>query len=136
MPYHLSFDVKRHYVSTKAGITVEAVLRHGQSTANCVAKIDTGAQLCLFEREVGEFLGIEVERGSPVHLATLTGTIPAYGNEIALEVLGLAFEIIAYFPQSTELRHNILGRQGFLQLVGAGLVDYDCDLYLSPYDGS
>ncbi|MGH9760202.1 MAG: hypothetical protein ACREDR_43665, partial [Blastocatellia bacterium] len=125
MAYQLSFDVRHRFDSMEAGITVEAALRHGALTANCLAKIDTGAQLCLFERGVADILGLEAERGSPVHLSTLTGTLRAYGHDIILEVLGLTFETTAYFPESRDLRRNILGRQGFLQLVTFGLVDYD-----------
>ena len=133
MAYQLSFDVKQRYISSESGITVEAILHSGQKTANCLAKIDTGAQLCLFERAAGELLGLEIEKGMPIELSTLTGTMLAYGFEITMEVLGLEFVSTVYFPQSSHIHRNILGRQGFLQLLKFGLVDYDSELYLSSY---
>src|SRR5258708_19121286 len=116
MAFHLSFDHRQRYDSQESGITIEAGLRHGEASINCVAKIDTGAQVCLFEREIGEFLGIEIERGLAIDLATLTGTLRAYGHETILETLGFTFETFAYFPESREVRRNILGRYGWLQL--------------------
>ena len=134
MPFQLNFGLRHSYDSLESGITIEAVLRRGAATINCTAKVDTGAQVCLFEREIGEFLGIEIERGLGTELSTLTGTMRAYGHEIILETLGVAFESFAYFPESREVRRNILGRYGWLQLVRLGVVDYDRELYLSRYD--
>jgi len=134
MSFQLNFGQRQRYDSRENGITIEAILRHGEATINCAAKIDTGAQVCLFEREIGEFLGIQIERGSEMELTTLTGTLRAYGHEIILETLGFRFETLAYFPDSPEVRRNILGRYGWLQLVRLGVVDYDSELYLSRYD--
>jgi len=53
---------------------------------------------------------------------------------MVLQTLGLEFQTFVYFAKSYEVRRNILGRQGWLQLVRLGLVDYDSELYLSPYD--
>jgi hypothetical protein len=58
----------------------------------------------------------------------------AYGHEVELETLGLRFQSLIYFPESYTVRRNILGRQGWLQLVKLGLIDYDCELYLSLQD--
>jgi hypothetical protein len=79
-------------------------------------------------------LGIVVESGHPKQLSTLAGSLMAYGHEVELETLGLRFQSLIYFPESYTVRRNILGRQGWLQLVKLGLIDYDCELYLSLQD--
>ncbi|PYS63381.1 MAG: hypothetical protein DMF74_10285 [Acidobacteria bacterium] len=67
-------------------------------------------------------------------METLTGVLTAYGHEVVLETLGVQLQTLVYFAEGAEMRRNLLGRQGWLQLVRIGLVDYDSELYLSPYD--
>ena len=131
MPHNLTFEKRQTYDSLEIGITLEAILRHGLNQAVCEAKVDTGAQVCLFEREVGERLGLEIESGFRRELGTLTGSFVAFGHEVVLETLGLAFDTMVYFPQEYDIRRNLLGRQGWLQLVQLGLIDYDSEIYLS-----
>ncbi|HWQ31903.1 MAG TPA: aspartyl protease family protein [Blastocatellia bacterium] len=100
----------------------------------CKAKIDTGAQFCLFERDVGEALGIDIESGLRVNLETLTGRMIAWGHEVSLTTLGLRFDTMIYFAESYEMNRNLLGRQGWLQLVRLAIVDYEEEIYLSPYE--
>jgi hypothetical protein len=136
MAFQLNFSQRHKYDSLESGITIETTLHHGDLEITCEAKIDTGSQLCLFEREIGEYLGVEVESGLKVELATLAGTLTAFGHEITLETLGLTFDTFVYFPLSHSIQRNILGRQGWLQLIRLGIVDYDNELYLSAYDDS
>jgi hypothetical protein len=49
-----------------------------------VAKIDTGASHCLFERHYGEQLGLEIETGIAQKFSTATGTFLAYGHNLTL----------------------------------------------------
>jgi len=134
VPYSLAFQQRFRYDSLEQGITLDVVLSRGQEYAVCAAKIDTGAQFCLFEREIAEGLGIEVERGWRVEIGTLAGSLVAFGHEISLETMGLNSHTVVYFPLHYNLQRNILGRQGWLQLVKLAVVDYDSEIYLSPYD--
>jgi hypothetical protein len=111
-------------------------LHYGELEIICDAKIDTGWQICLFEREIGEYLNIEIESGLKCELATLAGNLIAFGHEITLETLGLTFNTFVYFPLSYSVQRNILGRHGWLQLIRLGIVDYDSEIYLSTYDDS
>lgn len=133
MVFQLGFNSWSKYDSLKTGITISAVLQYGDLTATCDAKIDTGSEICLFERELGELLEIDIETGFPKSLSTLTGELMAYGHEIILETLGIEFQTFVYFAESYEVRRNLLGREGWLQLVKIGVVDYDSEIYLSPY---
>ena len=67
-------------------------------------------------------------------LETLTRVLTAYGHEVVLELLGLKLQTVVYFAERDEVRRNLLGRQGWLQLLRLGIVDYDSELYLSLYD--
>lgn len=134
MPFHLTFTQKSHYDSQSLGISVEVTLQRGSEEAITTAKIDTGAQVCLFARQIGEDLGINIETGWRLELQTLAGSLVAYGHEVTLEVLGLTFSTVVYFAADTNLKRNLLGRQGWLQLVKLAIIDYDSEIYLSPYD--
>ena len=97
MPYQLDFQKRQRYESLKSGISVDATLRRAGLETTCLAKIDTGSAVCLFERGAGEFLEIEIESGTAKTLSTLTGRLLAYGHEIVLETLGLEFQTVVYF---------------------------------------
>lgn len=53
-----------------------------------------------------------------------------------LLVLALEFESIAYFAEDAAFNRNALGRQGRLDRIRLGLVDYEGKLYLSDYNDS
>ena len=132
-PFQLSFVRREKYSSLAAGINIETTLRVGELFINCDAKVDTGAEVCLFQRAIGEALEIAIENGIKKRLETLTGLLTAYGHEVVLETLGLQLQTVVYFAESDEVRRNLLGRQGWLQLIRLGIVDYDSELYLSLY---
>jgi hypothetical protein len=67
-------------------------------------------------------------------MTTLAGGLVAFGHEITLQTLGLTFQTFVYFSADYPIHRNILGRQGWLQLVRLAIIDYDNELYLSPYD--
>lgn len=136
MPYHLTFITYETYNSLQDGITIETVLSLGQEANVCKAKVDPGAQVCLFKREVGEVLGLDIESGYPRKLDTLTCTLLVYGHTVTLHTLGLEFDSVVYFSATPNLRRNLLGRESWLQKVRLAVVDYDSTLYLSPYDSA
>lgn len=132
MTFSIDFQKKEIYESLDAGITIGAILRYGNSEALCKAKIDTGSQVCLFSRILADALEIEVESGYQQNFSTLGGGITAYAHEIELETLGLRFQSYVYFAESYTVNRNLLGRQGWLQLVIFALDDYRSEMYLSP----
>jgi len=134
MSFQLSFTRRETYSSLASGISLETTLRFGELFINCDAKVDTGAEVCLFQRAIGEALEIPIEKGVNKRLETLTGVLTAYGHEVILEILGLQLQTVVYFAESYEVKRNLLGRQGWLQLIRLGIVDYDSELYLSMYD--
>ena len=134
MPYQMSFTRREKYSSLATGINLETTLRSGNLFINCDAKVDTGAEVCLFQRAIGEALDIQIDQGVNKRLETLTGVLTAYGHDIILEVLGLKLQTIVYFAEGEEVKRNLLGRQGWLQLIKLGIVDYDNELYLGLYD--
>lgn len=95
--------------------------------------MDTGASYCIFGREYGEELGLRIEAGLEVRVATPAGSFRAFGHAITLETLGLSFDTMVYFAERADFPRNVLGQRGWLDRVRLALVDYDGHLYLSSY---
>lgn len=134
MAKEIFFDAAYNYNTLETGITVPAALQLNEIIADVKAKIDTGSTFCVFERIHGENLGLEIETGIPLRMMTATGTFDTFGHTVNLSVLGIETEATVYFAKDESFYLNILGRQGFLDRVKLGLIDYEGKLLLSDYD--
>ncbi|MDQ3256682.1 MAG: retropepsin-like domain-containing protein [Acidobacteriota bacterium] len=134
MTHRLAFHFLHEYDPGLEGITLNIELSHAQARTRVLAKLDTGASLCIFQREHGEALGLDIEHGAPQRIATATGSFLAYGHELMLTVPGLELNITAYFAGLHGFPRNVLGRRGWLDQVRIALIDYDGKLYLSHYN--
>ena len=130
----LEFSQVHHYRSTAGGISMPVALKSGGEVSDLVAHLDTGASNCLFERKHGEFLNLEIEAGDHRIFRTATGGVDAFGHAVELEVLGLTVESMVYFFGDERINKNLLGRAGWLDRIRLGLVDYEGEIYLAPYD--
>ena len=103
MSRSLKFEVSHRYESAD-GIEVPIELRVGNQKVELIARLDTGAAQCIFERRYAEELALDVESGRPQRFRTMTGTFVAYGQS------------------------------GWLDRLRIGIIDYDRLLLLSGYD--
>ena len=133
MTHELLFSSRYLYDSRLEGITVPAVLSTGGNKVELLAKVDTGASDCLFERGFAEALGLRVEDGVRKTYATANSRFEAYGHEILIQVLGTETTSVAYFYADPSIVRNVLGRRGWLDRLRFGVVDYDRMVYLSEY---
>ena len=135
MSYQLSFTELVKYDAGQPSITVPITLSVGQARVDCDAKVDTGSSNCIFARNLGEELGLDIETGLRLLVGTVTGTFVAYLHEVNLSLASFEFSGLVGFAQDKEFRRNVLGRRGFVEQIVLGLVDYEGTLYLSRYDG-
>lgn len=112
MPETVSYEKIYEYDTLKSGITVMAEISYGGESRQIRAKIDTGAENCIFERKHGERLGIEIESGREQIFSTASGIFTAYGHELTLSVLGIETVSTVYFAKEESFTRNVLGRQG------------------------
>jgi hypothetical protein len=134
LAHQLSFKAVYRYNTLETGITLEVILGVGNKIQRASAKLDTGASYCFFQREYAEALGLDVESGDRISVHTATGGFFAYGHQISLTVLEIALDTTIYFTSEYGFPRNVLGRQGYLDRVRLGLVDYESSLYLSDYN--
>lgn len=133
MKESVEFDAVHRYSRFEHGITVRTLLRCGDVEVLADSKIDTGSSFCIFERHLGESLGLNIEDGLSILIGTATGAFRAYGHEVEMETLGINVISTVYFAESEFFDRNVLGRIGWLDRVKLGLIDSESLLYLSPY---
>lgn len=134
MSWPITFTERYHYQSTHNGIELPTTLSHAERVVTFMAKADTGARYCLFKREIGEQIGLDIDAGIPIILDSLSGPIDAFGHEVTLQTLELTFQSFVYFAKYPGLRRNLLGSVGWLRNLKLGVIDYDEMIYLAPYD--
>lgn len=130
----ITFAQAWQYPDDRAGITIPALLSYSGRVVALTAKVDTGAEFCLFDRDYGERLDLKIEDGLPIVMETLSGTLEAFGHEVTIQTLGLAFQSLVYFSRDPGLTRNLLGRSGWLRNLRLGVIDYENQLLLSDYD--
>jgi hypothetical protein len=87
----LTFEISYLYVDSTEGIAIPVALVSPNGIYNTWAKVDTGAEVCLFSNEVGLRLGLDVERGIPRSLGSAGGTmIDSFGHEVVIQTFGIA----------------------------------------------
>ena len=131
--YEIDFSILYEYDTLKTGITLPVKLGYNSLTIDFEAKLDTGSSHCIFERRYGENLGLEIENGELERFGTATASFFAYGHELTISVLGIETYSKVYFAKEESFTRNVLGRQGWLDRVKLGLIDYEGKLLLSEY---
>jgi hypothetical protein len=133
MPVALDFDTCHHYAEAADGINVPITLCIGRQSVELLAKLDTGAAHCIFERRYAEILELDVETGRPQRFRTVAGSFATYGHEVTIQTLGFEFSATVFFAQDAAFSRNFLGRSGWLDRLRIAIIDYDRTLFLSPY---
>lgn len=132
--HRVEFRCDYRYPSGIAGIQLPATLESGGKRVETVAFVDTGASFCLFQRDLGELLGLDLDAGDRQTLSTVAGRFEAVGYAVTLTVLDVVLDSTVYFFVDETIQKNFLGRNGWLNRIRLGLVDYDQRLYLASYD--
>ena len=133
MPVSLAFDAAHHYADALDGIEVPITLCIGRQSVDLLAKLDTGAAHCIFERKYAEMLGVDVDSGRLQRFRTVAGSFAAYQHELTIQTLGIEFSAVVFFAQDSTFNRNFLGRSGWLDRLRVAIVDYDRLLFVSPY---
>jgi len=129
--HQLTFESVYDYRTEAIVVPVE--LRLADKTVRTDAYVDTGASFCVFKGELAAALDIDVERGIPLRIGTVTGSFDAYGHNLTLKTLNYSFDVTVYFAGHDSFARNVLGRRGWLDQFRLGLVEYESRLYLNRY---
>jgi hypothetical protein len=132
MPVPPTFDISHCYAS-EGGINVPTELGVGDQRVELIARLDTGAAHCIFERRNAEELGLAVESGRPQRFRNMAGSFLAYEHEVLIHTLGIEFSASVFFAHDQQFSRNFVGRSGWLDRLRIAIIDYDRMLYLSAY---
>lgn len=99
MATQLTFTEEVVYKDESSGINIAVILNYGDRDVLVAAKVDMGVAVCLFSREAGTSLGLEVEQAIPTVLDSLGGTIDAFGHGVILQTGQLIFQSVVYFAK-------------------------------------
>jgi hypothetical protein len=135
MSEQLIFSLKHFYPDDPDGITLEVILRHGDEVVRVPASVDCGAAFCVFSREIGVLLGLDIESGLPKRFGSLAGKIDAFGHDVTIQFAEIVIPATVYFAKYPGISRNLLGRNGWIRQLRVGLVDYENTIYLAQYDG-
>jgi hypothetical protein len=135
MAYPFVFD-RRHNYEKDADQAIFIPLRLSANgiVVNLAAKLDTGADHCLFDREWGDSLGIDVESGLRRTFRGLAGRLDAFEHEVTIKTFDIEFTSHVYFTAEMGVARDLLGRNGWLDRLRVAILHYDREIYLSPYD--
>lgn len=91
----------------------------GKEKLSYAALIDSGADFCIFDAEIGEYLGIDVKKGKNEEFGGIQerGGAKAFLHNITLNIGGLEYKTIVGFSYDIA-RHGfgILGQKGFFDI--------------------
>jgi hypothetical protein len=96
--------------------------------------VDSGADLCIFDAEIGEALGLDVKKGIPKEVFGVGGKASIYFlHRVDVEVGGWTYKIDAGFMPNVAGRifqYGIVGQKGFFEnfIVKFDLLKEEVDL--------
>ncbi len=98
---------------------VEIKLRSGSKFLRYEVLVDSGADFCIFNAEVGEALGLDIKKGKMQQVFGVGGKVALYYlHKVNIEVGKKSFEIEAGFMPDVAGRmmpYGLVGQRGFFE---------------------
>ncbi len=92
-------------------------LKHAGMEIGYLVLVDSGADLCLFDAEIGREIGLDIERGEKHEVFGIGGKASIYyTHRITIYVGGWPFEIEAGFMSGVAgkvFQYGVVGQRGF-----------------------
>ncbi len=100
-----------------------------EKSVHALALVDSGADHCLFQRWLGEHLGLELDDLPLATGRTAGGPIQVPVCRLQVELLGQVFECLVGFLDGEKLEHNLLGREGIFDQIQLGFRESRLEFY-------
>jgi hypothetical protein len=114
----MKFRYAKYGASTLRPVVPIKVL-FGKKEVGYHVLVDSGADLCLFDEEIGTLLGIEVTKGEPCEVFGVGGKVSLYYlHMVQIEVSGWQYEIeVGFMPNvaGRTMPYGLVGQKGFFE---------------------
>jgi hypothetical protein len=114
----MKFDYKRYGTTLRPVIPVK--IKYGEAEIGYEVLVDSGADLCLFDEEIGKAIGINVRAGRKHEVFGVGGKASFYYlHTVILSVGGWPHKIEAGFMPEVSGRvipYGLVGQKGFFDL--------------------
>ncbi len=95
---------------------IKIVVGHQDIKQKCFALIDSGADSCLFPRDMAEVLGIDVRSGRKIMYTGIGGQqVPFYFHQVEIFLGKYQFKTMAGFANTGIGTSALLGQKGFFE---------------------
>jgi len=130
----IDFPIVRRYLGTPPEADPMVAVRliridEPEKSVRALAVVDSGADHCLFQRELGEQLGLEFDDLPLVTGRTVAGPIQIPVCRLKVELLGQVFECAVGFVDEEKLEKNLLGREGIFEQIQLGFRESRLEFY-------
>jgi hypothetical protein len=134
--FNLTFNKRFDYDQNDNGIYFDIeLIADNDNPVSVRAKLDTGADYCIFQRIYADFLDLEVENGIEMPFLTATNNgFTAFGHEINIRFFDIEFTTTVYFVADENFRVSVLGRNGFFNQFIIGLIDQEQLLFIDSLE--
>ena len=109
----------KQYGPTTIRPVIEIKLKSNSESLRYEVLVDSGADLCVFNSEIGEAIGIDVKKGKPREVFGVGGKASVYYlHPVKIDVGGWEYEIQADFMSDVAGRavpYGIVGQKGFFE---------------------
>ena len=80
--------------------------------------VDSGADICIFDAQIAEILGINLKTGKEQKVAGLTGVSePYYLHPVTISVGGWDYKIeVGFLPSIGRFGYGVVGQKGFFDI--------------------
>lgn len=96
-------------------IPVEII--HGSEAIRYEVLVDSGADCNIVPAEIGELLGIDIERGKKDIVGGITGGgFPYFIHTVAIRIGGYAYTVpMGFMPDMPSMGYGVVGQRGFFE---------------------
>ncbi len=96
---------------------ISVLVKNNKGEIGYEVLVDSGADICFFDAEIGEALGIDIKKGKMKEVLGVGGKISVYFlHKVVIEVGGWPYEIEAGFMPCVAghvMHYGIVGQKGF-----------------------
>jgi len=91
-------------------------VNYGKQSIPYEVLVDSGADLNIFDEQIGELLGIDIKAGAAQHVSGITkGSEVYYLHNVHMAVGGHQFKTKVGFKKFNRLGYGVVGQKGFFE---------------------